>query len=141
MFYYQFFQFAIKGDDNEDKDYWKNKIRSFGHLSMLKQVYFYEYGKPVNEKIHMTISQSLYEKTLEYVAEKELKSKEFLKSTTAIHKNYKRRANEIIKSNYEKSNKSAQKNIGEIAQLEEKIEDLLKIVKKLESELLNKNKL
>ena len=105
---------------------------------MLKQVYFYEYGKPVNEKIHMTISQSLYEKTLEYVAEKELQSKEFLKSTTAIHKNYKRRAIEIIKSNYDKS---AQKNIGENAQLEEKIEDLLKIVKKLESELLNKNKL
>ena len=103
------------------------------NFDLSRPVYFYEYGRPIKSKLHLDVSHSSYKKALDYVIIKEQKNKEFMESTLEYHKNCKSRANEIIQTKTKE-----QKNI-EIegkTELHDKIEDLLKIVKNLENQLL-----
>ena len=103
------------------------------NFDLSRPVYFYEYGRPIKNKLHLDVSQSSYKKALEYVILKEQENKEFMEKTLEYHKNCKSRANEIIQT---KTNE--QKNIecegGNVVCY--KIEDLVKIIKNLENQLL-----
>ena len=136
-------QICIKSGDN-------SSVLSFFGLSNAKQVYFYEYGKPITKKLDFKIEDDIYRKVLSYTNDKQLENKEFSKAVSACQENFRSKFDELIrnckdaggdpdKNATEKIEKLLEKKIGtldeKIGNLQQNINDMFNILKTIQSTL------
>ena len=74
----------------------KNWIRKIFNIDILRKVYFYDCGNGEKEMLGLKISDTLYQKAMIYVTERQFKNEEFFKKITELQETTMNQLNVIV---------------------------------------------
>ena len=84
-----------------------NKIRKFFKMDLLKELYIFEDGKQYLTSTGMEISESLFNETIEFILNKNLKDIEFWKTISSLREQSKWQLQEVLNQNVSKGTKKS----------------------------------